>query len=67
MVFHPFLTPANLGCLLFLVSLARGDFGWCFHADFWYHLKQKILIHAFFLFGLYNSFPGQIFLLLFCR
>ena len=40
--------PSNLSCLLFLVSLARGDFGWCFHADFWYHLKQKILIHAFF-------------------
>ena len=34
--------------LSFLVSLARGDFGWCFYADFWCHLNQKTLLHTFF-------------------
>ena len=50
MVFHPFLTLAI--CVVFYSWLAwlEVTLGGVSHADFWYHLNQKILIHAFFFF-----------------
>ena len=52
MVFHPFLTLAI--CVVFYSWLAwlEVTLGGVSHADFWYHLNQKILIHAFFFFFL---------------
>ena len=50
MVFHPFLTLAI--CVVFYSWLAwlEVTLGGVSHADFWYHLNQKILIHDFFFF-----------------
>ena len=50
MVFHPFLTLAI--CVVFYSWLAwlEETLGGVSHADFWYHLNQKILIHDFFCF-----------------